>query len=291
MDRNVLLGLILVITCNTVCSVNWKHPYGEKLRFIPEGVKEEFPFQNYTLPWKDRINDLVSRLTLDEVILQISRGGASSNGPAPAIDRLGIKPYNWNTECLRGYGLRGEATCFPQPIGLAATFDDNLIKMMSQAVAKEARAKHNQFNKEGNYGDHTGLSCFAPVINIMRHPLWGRNQETYGEDPVLTSIMSDAYVTGLYGGVAEYPAATAVCKHFDVHGGPENIPTTRFGFNAVVSDHDWGTTFLPAFRACLKAGAEGVMCSYNAINGVPSCANKKLLSRFDFMCWLILIVV
>uniref|UniRef100_H2YA95 Glycoside hydrolase family 3 N-terminal domain-containing protein n=1 Tax=Ciona savignyi TaxID=51511 RepID=H2YA95_CIOSA len=234
-----------------------------------------FPFRNISLTREERVVDLVNRLTLDEVILQLTRGGVRDNGPAPAIDRLGINRYNWNTECLRGYAMNGDATCFPQPIGLAATFDQPLIKKMAHVIAVEARAKHNNFTKHGNFGDHTGLSCFSPVINIMRHPLWGRNQETYGEDPVLTSLFARAYVTGLQGDEIYLPA-TAVCKHFVAYAGPENIPTSRFGFSANVSDHDIGATFYKAFRECVHSGALGVMCSYNAINGIPSCANPML---------------
>ncbi|XP_039271814.2 uncharacterized protein LOC120346201 [Styela clava] len=242
-----------------------------------EGKLSDFPFQNTSLSFNERVDDLVNRLTLDELVEQLSMGGANIDGPAPAISRLNVKPYQWNTECLRGYAFADDATCFPSPIGLAATFDPSLIENMARAVSWEARAKVNNFESHGKYEDHTGLSCFSPVINIMRHPLWGRNQETYGEDPFLTGIFAKHYVEGLQGYNDRYAAATAVCKHFDVHGGPENNPN-RFGFNAVVSDRDWQMTHLPAFRACIEAGAYGVMCSYNAINGVPACANKKLLT-------------
>lgn len=242
-----------------------------------EKTSSVYPFQNVSLTTKQRVDDLVARLTLEELVQQLSMGGANANGPAPAITRLGMKPHQWNTECLRGYAFAGDATCFPQPVGLAASFDPPMIERMASIVSWEARAKVNNFTKYQDYKDHTGLSCFAPVINIMRHPLWGRNQETYGEDPFLTAMFAEHYVRGLQGYNNRYAAATAVCKHFDVHGGPEDIPN-RFGFNAVVSDRDWQMTHLPAFRACIKSGAHGVMCSYNAINGVPACANKKLLT-------------
>lgn len=234
-----------------------------------------YPFQNTSLSFAYRVDDLVSRLTLDEVVDQLAKGGAGGDGPAPAIERLGVPPYQWNTECLRGYGMAMDATCFPSPIGLAATFDPELIQNMATAIGWEARAISQTYAAQGNHGDHTGLSCFSPVINIMRHPYWGRNQETYGEDPYLTGVFSKHYVRGLQGYNDRYAIATATCKHFDVHAGPEK---DRFSFNAVVSDRDWQMTFLPAFRACLEAGAYGVMCSYNAINGVPACANKKLLT-------------
>ncbi|KAG8147654.1 hypothetical protein E2320_022631, partial [Naja naja] len=209
----------------------------------------DFPFRNPTLSWEERVDDLVNRLTPEEMILQMARGGALGNGPAPPIARLGIGPYNWNTECL-----------------------------LANATATEVRAKHNYFDSTGYYGDHTGLSCFSPVLNIMRHPLWGRNQETYGEDPFLTTQLGIAFVKGLQGDHPRYIKANAGCKHFDVHGGPENIPVSRFFFDAKVEERDWRMTFLPQFEACVRAGTFSFMCSYNRINGVPACANKKLLT-------------
>ncbi|KAG8143056.1 hypothetical protein E2320_000339 [Naja naja] len=167
---------------------------------------------------------------------------------SPTHCSLGIGPYNWNTECL-----------------------------LANATATEVRAKHNYFDSTGYYGDHTGLSCFSPVLNIMRHPLWGRNQETYGEDPFLTTQLGIAFVKGLQGDHPRYIKANAGCKHFDVHGGPENIPVSRFFFDAKVEERDWRMTFLPQFEAS-QAGTFSFMCSYNRINGVPACANKKLLT-------------
>ncbi|XP_077989175.1 uncharacterized protein LOC144443528 [Glandiceps talaboti] len=237
----------------------------------------DYPFRNTSLSWNERVQDLVGRLTLDEMILQMARGGVLTNGPAPPIDRLGIGPYSWNTECLRGDAKTGFATSFPQSIGLSASFDTDLIHQVSRAVAYEVRAKYNNYTKHKVYGDHKGLSCFSPVINIARHPLWGRNQETYGEDPYLTGSLAASYVIGLQGTHPRYIITNAGCKHFDVHGGPENIPTSRFSFDAKVSERDWRMTFLPAFHECVKAGTYSLMCSYNRINGVPACANKKLL--------------
>ncbi|XP_076800736.1 uncharacterized protein LOC143445485 isoform X1 [Clavelina lepadiformis] len=274
-----------------------KPPDSYKTGRLRQHVNDDsYPFRNISLSYTERVEDLVSRLTLDEVILQLSRGGAHENGPAPAIERLGIQPYQWNTECLHGYVTQtGGGTGFISPVGLASTFSTNRAYMVGRVAADEARANHNNFVKQGDYGDHTGLGCFAPVVNIMRHPLWGRNQETYGEDPILTSLMARAYVRGLQSttplhksynkekktsntaSTHQYPGTTATCKHYGVHDGPENIPTSRFSFNAKVSDHDLGTTFLPAFRQCVLAGAYGVMCSYNAINGVPACANKEMM--------------
>lgn len=240
---------------------------------------QEYPFMNPALPWHERVNDLVNRLTLEEMVLQMARGGARENGPAPPIKRLGIKPYSWNTECLRGdVEAPGWATSFPQALGLAASFSTDLIYRVANATATEVRAKHNYFMAIGNYDDHTGLSCFSPVINIMRHPLWGRNQETFGEDPFLSGVLSIAFVKGLQGDHPRYIKANAGCKHFDVHGGPENIPVSRFSFDAKVEERDWRMTFLPQFQACIRAGTYSVMCSYNRVNGIPACANKKLLT-------------
>ena len=238
-----------------------------------------YPFRNVSLSWKQRVNDLVSRLTTEEIMYQMAKGGGGNyGGPAPAITRLGIGPYQWDTECLSGDVMAGNATSFPIAIGLAASFSPDLIFRVAEATAVEVRAKHNDYIKNGVYADHTGLSCFSPVINIMRHPLWGRNQETYGEDPYLTGVFAANFVKGLQGDHPRYVRANAGCKHFDVHGGPENIGGSRFGFNSNVSDRDWRLTFLPAFRQCVEAGTYSLMCSYNSINGIPACANSKLLT-------------
>nr|XP_033812480.1 probable beta-D-xylosidase 5 isoform X2 [Geotrypetes seraphini]XP_033812481.1 probable beta-D-xylosidase 5 isoform X2 [Geotrypetes seraphini]XP_033812482.1 probable beta-D-xylosidase 5 isoform X2 [Geotrypetes seraphini]XP_033812483.1 probable beta-D-xylosidase 5 isoform X2 [Geotrypetes seraphini] len=240
---------------------------------------QEYPFKDPSLPWNDRVNDLLNRLTLEEMVLQMARGGAGKNGPTPPIQRLGIKPYAWNTECLRGdVSAPGWATSFPQAVGLAASFSTDLIYHVANATATEVRAKHNYFTSIGIYSDHTGLSCFSPVVNIMRHPLWGRNQETYGEDPFLSGSLATAFVKGLQGDHPRYIKANAGCKHFDVHGGPENIPVSRFSFDAKVEERDWRMTFLPQFQACVQAGTYSIMCSYNRVNGIPACANKKLLT-------------
>lgn len=247
---------------------------------------QQYPFLDPSLPWEERVDDLLNRLTLDEMILQMARGGVKKNGPAPAIERLGIKPYSWNTECLRGDAeAPGWATSFPQALGLAASFSTDLLSRVADATATEVRAKHNYFMSIGNYDDHTGLSCFSPVINIMRHPLWGRNQETYGEDPYLSGTLSAAFVKGLQGAHPRYVKASAGCKHFDVHGGPENIPESRFSFNAKVQERDWRMTFLPQFQVCVEAGSFSVMCSYNRVNGVPACANARLLTDILRMEW------
>nr|VZI36447.1 unnamed protein product [Spirometra erinaceieuropaei] len=203
-------------------------------------------------------------------------------------------PYQWRSECLHGYAEDGNATSFPQAIYLSASFDRGLIYSISYATGLEARAKYNYYVKTGQYEDHKGIHCFSPVVNIMRHPLWGRTQETLGEDPFLTGALSNAFVRGLSGlppkGRIPHEdkhvfLTAASCKHFAVHDGPENIPVSRLSFEANVSVADMWLTYFPAFKACLDGGAQSVMCSYNGINGVPACANKWLLTSVLRKAW------
>ncbi|CAF2501040.1 unnamed protein product [Rotaria sp. Silwood2] len=248
---------------------------------IKEGkciVDEDFPFRNVSLDWSVRVDDLVSRLTPHEIIDQMAYGGGWNDGVTPPIPRLQILPYSWGTECLRG-DISENSTGFPQAINLASTWNKQLVKAVANATAYEVHAHYNVYRKEGLYGVHRGLSCFSPVINIMRHPLWGRNQETYGECPYLSGMFAIYFVHGLQGPLSSrYLNTNAGCKHFDAHNGPENIPQSRFSFNVQMSEFDWRSTFLPAFHACVNAGSYGIMCSYNSINGVPSCANNRLLT-------------
>ncbi|CAF1187757.1 unnamed protein product [Didymodactylos carnosus] len=237
-----------------------------------------YPFRNVSLDWRVRVDDLISRLTPDEIIDQLAYGGGWNEGVTPAIIRLDIKPYSWTTECLRG-DVSETSTGFLQAINLAATWNKNLLYAIANATAYEVHAHYNAYQKQGKYGVHRGLSCFSPVINIMRHPLWGRNQETYGEDPYMSGVYASYYVRGLQGNNQRYLNTNGGCKHFDVHNGPENYPTSRFSFNSIVSEYDWRSTFLPQFKACIDAGVYSVMCSYNSINGIPACANEKLLTN------------
>lgn len=234
-----------------------------------------YPFQDTNLPWERRVKDLVTRLTLNEIVGQMAHGGAEKNGPAPSIARLGIKPYQWGTECISGNVWAGPATSFPMPIGMSATFNYELVYKVAMATSNEVRAANNDYVSRDVYTFHTGLSCWSPVVNILRDPRWGRNQETYGEDPWLSGYLARAFVTGLQGNHSRYVEVNAGCKHFDVHGGPEK---GRYSFDAKVSERDWHMTFLPQFKACVDAGAWSIMCSYNRINGIPACANKKLLT-------------
>jgi beta-glucosidase len=215
-----------------------------------------------------RVNDLISRMTLEEKASQLVN-------QARAIPRLQVPAYDWWSEALHGVANAGTATVFPEPIGLAATFDDRLIHEMAVVIGTEARAKHNQAVGAGRRDIMEGLDFWSPNINIFRDPRWGRGQETYGEDPFLTSRMGVAFVTGLQGDDSKYYRVISTPKHFAVHSGPE---PTRHSIDVHVSKHDMEDTYLPAFRASVTEGrAESVMCAYNRINGEPGCANRFLL--------------
>ena len=205
----------------------------------------------------------------------MTRGGAAKNSPAPAIERLGIAPHIWGTECASGLGSDDNdiaGTSFPQPLGLAASFDVELARAVANITSTEVRAQHNADSKAGVVAYHHGINCWSPVINIMRHWSWGRNDETYGECPVLTSAITSEFVGGLQGTHPRFVAVTAGCKHMGVHGGPD---ATRRTFDANVTLRDWSTTFLSPFEACVSAGGLGIMCSFNAVRGVPACANSR----------------
>lgn len=221
-----------------------------------------------TQPTAARVNDLISRMTLEEKASQLVN-------QARAIPRLQIPAYDWWSEALHGVANAGTATVFPEPIGLAATFDDPLIHQMAIVIGTEARAKHNQAVSAGRRDIMEGLDFWSPNINIFRDPRWGRGQETYGEDPFLTSRMGVAFVTGLQGDDPKYLRVIATPKHFAVHSGPE---PARHSINVQVSKHDMEDTYLPAFRAAITEGkAESIMCAYNRVNGQPACANAFLL--------------
>src|SRR6266571_2269049 len=233
-------------------------------------------FRNPALPIEERVNDLVSRLTLEEKVSQMVHTAA-------AIPRLGIPQYNWWSEGLHGAAREGYATVFPQAIGLAATFDPDLLHKEADVIATEFRAKYSERVKEKGYSDwFHGLTVWSPNINIFRDPRWGRGQETYGEDPFLTAQMGVAYVTGLQGNDPKYLKALATPKHFAVHSGPE---PTRHTVDIKVSAHDLEDTYLPAFRATVTAGAGSVMCAYNSVDGKPACAQPLLLEEHLRNAW------
>ena len=237
-----------------------------------------FPFRNTSLPLAARVADLVERLSLEEKVAQMTKGGAAKNAPAPAIPALGIASHIWGTECATGLGSDDAhilGTSFPQPLGLAASWDTKLAQDIATATHVELRAQHNADEAKGVIAYHHGLNCWAPVVNIMRHWGWGRNDETFGECPVLSSAFAGSFVTGLQGDHPTYVAASAGCKHFGVGSGPDNLPTSRRVFDANVTLRDWATTFLPAFESCVARGSQGLMCSFNSIRGVPACASRR----------------
>lgn len=227
-------------------------------------------YRNSAVPIKERVADLVSRMTVEEKILQMVYD-------APAIERLGIPAYNWWNECLHGVGRAGVATVFPQAIGLAATWDTDLIGQVAQATSDEGRAKHHEADRLGIQQIYTGLTFWSPNINIIRDPRWGRGQETFGEDPYLTASMGVSFVRGLQGDHPVYLKLVATPKHFAAHSGPE---LDRHHFDARVSERDLHETYLPAFEACVREGkAASVMGAYSRLNGEPCCASRSLLGQ------------
>lgn len=239
---------------------------------------------------KEKAHELVSQMTLEEKASQLRYD-------APAIPRLGVPTYNWWNEALHGVARAGVATSFPQAIAMAATFDDELLKTVGDAVAAEGRAKYNEYSRHDDRDIYKGLTFWSPNVNIFRDPRWGRGHETYGEDPYLTSRLGVAYVEGLQGSQDDDFMKTAACaKHFAVHSGPESV---RHEFDAQASKKDMYETYLPAFEACVKeAGVEAVMGAYNRTNGEPCCGSPTLIQNilreeWDFQghyvsdCWAI----
>ena len=226
------------------------------------------PYMDPSLPVEQRVRDLVSRMTLDEKASQM-------RDVAAAIPRLGVPAYNWWNEALHGVARSGHATVFPQAIGLAATWDTDLLHRVADVISTEARAKYNDAIARGVHDRYFGLTFWSPNINIFRDPRWGRGQETYGEDPFLTARMGVAFVTGLQGDDPKYLKTVSTPKHYGVHSGPEVF---RHAFNVNVSAHDFEDTYGYAFRATVVEGkADSVMCAYNSVRGEPACASTFLL--------------
>ena len=214
-----------------------------------------------------KAKELVSEMTLQEKAEQLTYNAA-------AVERLNIPRYNWWNEGLHGVARAGVATVFPQAIGMAAMFDDEMLKQIAEVISTEARAKYNEFVKKDDRDIYKGLTFWSPNVNIFRDPRWGRGHETYGEDPYLTSRLGVAFVKGLQGD-GKYLKVAACAKHFAVHSGPEGL---RHEFNAEVNKKDLYETYLPAFEACVKeADVEAVMGAYNRVNGEPCCGSKTLL--------------
>jgi beta-glucosidase len=226
------------------------------------------PYQNPKLPVPERVADLVKRMTLEEKVSQMINTSA-------AVPRLGVPAYDWWNEGLHGVARSGYATMFPQAIGMSATWDAALLGSIGETISTEARAKYNEAVRHDIHSIYYGLTIWSPNINIFRDPRWGRGQETYGEDPYLTSSLGAAFVKGLQGSDPDYYKVIATPKHFAVHSGPES---TRHSANVDPSPHDLWETYLPAFRAAITEGkADSIMCAYNAVDGTPACASRELL--------------
>src|SRR6185369_16099265 len=236
---------------------------------ISPGYSQKDIYLDPSQPLNARVKDLLGKLALEQKIGQM-------NYASPAIPELKISAYNWWNEALHGVARSGSATIFPQAIGLGATFDENLALKVSTAISDEARAMYNSAIAKGYHQHYGGLTFWTPNINIFRDPRWGRGQETYGEDPFLTSTMGVAFIKGLQGNDPHYLKTAACAKHFAVHSGPERL---RHEFNAVASPKDLRETYLPAFKALVGANVEAVMCAYNRTNGAPCCANNFLLTE------------
>lgn len=218
---------------------------------------------------RQKAQELVSKMTIEEKASQLRYD-------SPGIPRLGIPEYNWWNEGLHGVARAGTATVFPQAIGLAASFDENMIREIGDIIAEEGRAKYNAASAKGDRDIYKGLTFWAPNVNIFRDPRWGRGHETYGEDPYLTSALGKAYVEGLQGN-SETMKAAACAKHYAVHSGPEAL---RHEFDAEVSPKDMEETYLPAFRTLVKdAHVESVMGAYNRVNGEPCCGSTTLIKK------------
>lgn len=246
--------------------------FGIASLFVLTVHAQEYPFRNPDLPISDRVQDLISRLTLEEKAAQMQN-------LTPAIERLGIPAYNWWNECLHGVGRSWDkVTVFPQAIAMAATFDPEALRQMGSITSTEARAIYNEANRTGKGGiQYKGLTFWTPNINIFRDPRWGRGQETYGEDPYLTGLLGKAIVEGLQGDDPVLLKTSACAKHYAVHSGPE---PSRHVFNADVSDYDLWDTYLPAFRDLIVDGnVSAVMGAYNRFRGQPCCASDLLMQE------------
>ncbi|POY41178.1 glucan 1,4-alpha-glucosidase [Flavobacterium alvei] len=232
-------------------------------------AQKNLPFKNTELPTEQRVNDLVSRMTIDEKISQLMDS-------SPAIDRLDVPEYNWWNEALHGVARAGYATVFPQSISIASSWDRQLIFDVANVISDEARAKHHEYLRRGQHGIYEGLTFWSPNINIFRDPRWGRGHETYGEDPFLTGQLGLQFVNGLQGNDPKYLKVIATAKHFAVHSGPE--PSRHF-FNAEVSDIDLYETYLPAFRTLVKEGqVYSIMGAYNRLRGESASASPFLFN-------------
>ncbi len=217
---------------------------------------------------RNKAKELVAKMTIEERISQLVYN-------SPPIERLGINEYNWWNEALHGVARAGTATVFPQAIGLAATFNPELVRECAEVISTEARAKYNKNVEYGDRDIYKGLTFWSPNINIVRDPRWGRGHETYGEDPFLTATIGCEFIKGIQGD-GEFYKASACSKHYCVHSGPEKL---RHSFDAKATKKDMEETYLPAFQKTVEAGVSGVMGAYNRVNGVPACSNEYLIEE------------
>lgn len=259
-------SILFVIICSlAILSCGTK----EKKSPIPQNnVEAKFKWEDINLSNNERVDLLIAEMILEEKTSQLL-------DICPPIERLGIPEYNWWNEALHGVARNGKATVFPQAIAFGATFDEDLILEVGTAISDEARAKYNEAIKIGNRSRYAGLTFWSPNVNIFRDPRWGRGQETYGEDPFLTSRIGVSFVKGIQGTDEKYMKAAACAKHYAVHSGPEEF---RHEFDAVVNKKDLFETYLPAFKALVtEANVEGVMGAYNRTLGEPCCGSPYLL--------------
>jgi beta-glucosidase len=225
------------------------------------------PYKNASLDFDTRVEDIVSRMTLEEKVNML-------RFDCPGVPRLDIPAHNFWNECLHGVARSGRATVFPQAIGLAAMWDTGEMYDIADAISDEARAKHHDYASRGKYGQYMGLTYWTPNINIFRDPRWGRGMETYGEDPYLTAELAIPFVKGLQGNDPKYFKLISTAKHFAVHSGPES---TRHSFDVMPSDYDMAETYLPHFkRVVQEAKVYCIMCAYQRLNGLPCCGNEYL---------------
>ncbi len=248
-------------------------PSGPGPRPTPTPPSEPSIYLDPSRPIAERVDDLVGRMTLEEKVAQMGN-------EATPIQRLGVPQYNWWNEALHGVARAGIATVFPQAIGLAATWNTDLMGQIASVISDEGRAKHHEAVRRNSGGAsmlYEGLTFWSPNINIFRDPRWGRGQETYGEDPYLTARLAVSFIRGLQGDDPHYFKTIATAKHYAVHSGPENL---RHSFDAQVSQRDLRMTYLPAFKACMtEAKAYSIMGAYNRVNGEASCASPTLLQK------------
>lgn len=256
---SAILAAVVVFICVSPCLCEPKPPY-----------------LDITLPTAARVKDLVSKMTLEEKVSQIVV-------PSAAIDRLGIPSYDWRGECLHGQYLGDGVTCFPQAIGMGATFDSDLIHEVASAISDESVALHYELVRQGESTFRANFTYWTPNINLYRDPRWGRGQETYGEDPYLTSIIGVSFIRGLQGDNPKYLKVASAPKHYAVHNGPDEI---RTHFRAEVNPHDFWDTYMPQFEAVVKEGkAAGIMAAYSGVNGVPCHASYTMLTSILRKTW------